>query len=70
MSTFADIEHMLTDVRPQTGARFEYEAYDVGHLYTLAYYLDAGPGRAADLPADDHGRDGRDRRRASSTSRT
>jgi uncharacterized protein (DUF849 family) len=42
VSTFADIEHMLKDVRPQTGARFEYEAYDVGHLYTLAYYLDAG----------------------------
>jgi len=42
VSTFADIEHMLTDVRQQTGARFEYEAYDIGHLYTLAYYLDAG----------------------------
>jgi uncharacterized protein (DUF849 family) len=42
VSTFADIEHMLTDVRRQTGARFEYEAYDVGHLYTLAYYLEAG----------------------------
>jgi uncharacterized protein (DUF849 family) len=42
VSTFADIELMLKDVRPQTGARFEYEAYDVGHLYTLAYYLDAG----------------------------
>jgi uncharacterized protein (DUF849 family) len=42
VSTFADIEHMLTDVGPQTGARFEYEAYDIGHLYTLAYYLEAG----------------------------
>ena len=42
VSTFADIELMLKDVRQQTGARFEYEAYDVGHLYTLAYYLDAG----------------------------
>jgi uncharacterized protein (DUF849 family) len=42
VSTFADIELMLTDVRKQTGSRFEYEAYDVGHLYTLAYYLDAG----------------------------
>ena len=42
VSTFADIEHMLTDVRPQTGSRFEYEAYDIGHLYTLAYYLEAG----------------------------
>ena len=42
VSTFADIELMLKDVRQQTGARFEYEAYDIGHLYTLAYYLDAG----------------------------
>jgi uncharacterized protein (DUF849 family) len=42
VSTFADIEHMLKDVGASTGARFEYEAYDVGHLYTLAYYLDAG----------------------------
>jgi len=42
VSTFADIERMLTDVRRQTGSRFEYEAYDIGHLYTLAYYLDAG----------------------------
>ncbi len=42
VSTFADIEHMLTHVGPDTGARFEYEAYDVGHLYTLAHYLNAG----------------------------
>ncbi len=42
VSTFADIERMLTEVGPRTGARFEFEAYDVGHLYTLAYYLDAG----------------------------
>ncbi len=42
VSTFADIELMLKDVRQQTGARFEYEAYDIGHLYTLAYYLEAG----------------------------
>lgn len=42
VSTFADIEHMLTDVRTATCARFEYEAYDIGHLYTLAYYLDQG----------------------------
>jgi len=42
VSTFADIEHMLTHVGPRTGARFEYEAYDIGHLYTIAHYLDAG----------------------------
>ena len=33
---------MLRTVGPETGARFEFEAYDVGHLYTLAYYLDLG----------------------------
>ncbi|MFD1049650.1 3-keto-5-aminohexanoate cleavage protein, partial [Kibdelosporangium lantanae] len=42
VSTYADIEHMLRTVGPSTGARFEFEAYDVGHLYTLAYYLDLG----------------------------
>lgn len=42
VSTYSDIEHMLRTVGPETGARFEYEAYDVGHLYTLAYYLDLG----------------------------
>ncbi|MEU7861388.1 3-keto-5-aminohexanoate cleavage protein [Nonomuraea sp. NPDC049141] len=42
VSTYADIEHMLRTVGPETGARFEYEAYDVGHLYTLAYYLELG----------------------------
>jgi uncharacterized protein (DUF849 family) len=42
VSTYADIEHMLKVVGPQTGTRFEAEAYDVSHLYTLAYYLDKG----------------------------
>jgi uncharacterized protein (DUF849 family) len=42
VSTYADIEHMLTVVGPKTGTRFEAEAYDVSHLYTLAYYLDKG----------------------------
>jgi uncharacterized protein (DUF849 family) len=42
VSTYADIEHMLTTVRPQTGTRFECEAYDTSHLYTLTYYLDKG----------------------------
>ncbi len=42
VSTYADIEYMLKVVGPQTGARFEAEAYDIGHLYTLAYYLDKG----------------------------
>jgi uncharacterized protein (DUF849 family) len=42
VSTYADIEHMLNAVGPHTGTRFEAEAYDVSHLYTLAYYLDKG----------------------------
>jgi uncharacterized protein (DUF849 family) len=42
VSTYADIEHMLRTVGPSTGARFEFEAYDVGHLYTLAHYLGLG----------------------------
>jgi uncharacterized protein (DUF849 family) len=42
VSTYADIEYMLKTVGPETGARFEAEAYDVSHLYTLAYYLDKG----------------------------
>ena len=42
VSTYADIEYMLKVVGPETGARFEAEAYDTGHLYTLAYYLDKG----------------------------
>jgi uncharacterized protein (DUF849 family) len=42
VSTYADIEYMLREIAPRTGSRFEFEAYDIGHLYTLAYYLDAG----------------------------
>jgi uncharacterized protein (DUF849 family) len=42
VSTYADIEYMLEVVGPETGTRFEAEAYDVSHLYTLAYYLDRG----------------------------
>jgi uncharacterized protein (DUF849 family) len=42
VSTYADIEYMLKVVAPVTGTRFEAEAYDVSHLYTLAYYLDKG----------------------------
>jgi uncharacterized protein (DUF849 family) len=42
VSTYTDIEYMLNVVGPETGARFECEAYDTSHLYTLAYYLDKG----------------------------
>jgi uncharacterized protein (DUF849 family) len=42
VSSFADIEYMLKTLTNETGTRFEFEAYDVGHLYTLAYFLDRG----------------------------
>ena len=41
ISTFADIETMFARAA-DTGTRFECEAYDVGHLYTLAHFLDRG----------------------------
>ncbi len=41
-SNFVDIEYMLKHLPEETGVRFEFEAYDVGHIYTLAFYLDSG----------------------------
>jgi uncharacterized protein (DUF849 family) len=41
-SRFTDIEYMLTTLHEETGTRFEFEAYDVGHIYTLAYYQEMG----------------------------
>ena len=41
-SSFADIEYMLKFLQNETGTRLEFEAYDVGHLYTLAYYANQG----------------------------
>jgi uncharacterized protein (DUF849 family) len=40
-NTFADIERALDRLGAQ-GTRFEFECYDVGHLYTLAHMLDRG----------------------------
>ncbi len=42
VNRFSDIEYMLTELAAETGCRFEFEAYDVGHLYTLAYFADQG----------------------------
>ena len=42
VNRFSDIEYMLTELTDETGCRFEFEAYDLGHLYTLAYYADQG----------------------------
>jgi uncharacterized protein (DUF849 family) len=39
-NTFADIEQILERLGKGHGTRFEFECYDVGHLYTLANFLD------------------------------
>jgi uncharacterized protein (DUF849 family) len=41
-NTFKDIETILKDLGEGHGTRFEFECYDVGHLYTLAHFLDRG----------------------------
>ncbi|MCB0031986.1 MAG: 3-keto-5-aminohexanoate cleavage protein, partial [Anaerolineales bacterium] len=41
-SSFADIEYMLKFLQNETGTRLEFEAYDVGHLYTLAFFAEQG----------------------------
>jgi uncharacterized protein (DUF849 family) len=41
-NTFAQIEKVIRDLNHQHGTRFEYECYDVGHLYNLAYFRDIG----------------------------
>jgi uncharacterized protein (DUF849 family) len=40
-NTFADIERILTTCA-DNGTRFEIECYDIGHLYTLAHFVDRG----------------------------
>ena len=40
-NTFADIEYILTTCAAN-GTRFEFECYDIGHLYTLAHFVDRG----------------------------
>jgi uncharacterized protein (DUF849 family) len=41
-NTFKDIEHILRELGEAHGTRFEFECYDVGHLYTLAHFLERG----------------------------
>lgn len=41
-NTFKDIEGILKTLGDGYGTRFEYECYDVGHLYNLAHFLDRG----------------------------
>jgi uncharacterized protein (DUF849 family) len=39
-NTFKDIERVLKELGEAHGTRFEFECYDIGHLYTLAHFLD------------------------------
>ncbi|EAV44561.1 hypothetical protein SIAM614_06773 [Roseibium aggregatum IAM 12614] len=41
-NTPRDIEFVLTQMGQQRGARFEFECYDVGHLYMLRHFADRG----------------------------
>jgi uncharacterized protein (DUF849 family) len=41
-NTFKDIEIVLKELGEGCGTRFEFECYDVGHLYNLAHFLDRG----------------------------
>ncbi|WP_030181572.1 3-keto-5-aminohexanoate cleavage protein [Streptomyces sp. NRRL S-813] len=41
VNTFRQIKHTLTELGAH-GTRFEFECYDVGHLYTLAHFVDQG----------------------------
>ena len=38
-NSFADIEYVLATCR-ENGTRFEFECYDISHLYNLAHFLD------------------------------
>jgi uncharacterized protein (DUF849 family) len=40
-NTFADIEYILATCA-ENGTRFEIECYDIGHLYTLAHFVERG----------------------------
>ena len=47
-NTFDQIERTVDELGA-LGTRFEFECYDVGHLYTLAHFADRGRGAAAVL---------------------
>jgi len=41
-NTFKDIESVLKNLGEGCGTKFEFECYDIGHLYNLAHFLDRG----------------------------
>ncbi len=40
-NTFTDVEQLVGQLAPG-GTRFEFECYDIGHLYNLAHFLERG----------------------------
>lgn len=41
-NTYSDIEWILQNIGEAGGTRFEFECYDISHIYTLAYFLEKG----------------------------
>ncbi|TAJ47837.1 MAG: 3-keto-5-aminohexanoate cleavage protein [Herbiconiux sp.] len=42
INSFDRIEYTLRELGENLGTRFEFECYDIGHLYTLAYFVERG----------------------------
>ena len=42
INSFDRIEYTLRELGEELGTRFEFECYDIGHLYTLAYFIERG----------------------------
>src|SRR6185312_4212202 len=42
INSFDKIEYTLRELGEGHGTRFEYECYDIGHLYSLAHFVDKG----------------------------
>ncbi len=59
----AYIERIMREVGQAFGTRFEFECYDIGHLYTLAHFVDRKLGAAAVPDPGGVRHPGRDRRR-------
>ena len=41
-NTFRDIRYILETLGKTHGTKFEFECYDIGHLYNLAYFVEIG----------------------------
>jgi len=41
-NTFADLEYSMKELGEGHGTKFEFECYDLGHLYNLAFVVDQG----------------------------